>query len=205
MEFFDDGGTGACVGCNEGRDPSKGSKIKTRSVRLENAPELKGKLAKVGIIKIDTQGHEPSVFSGMENWMRSPEAPPMIQFEFDVCLMKSAGRTPKEIVAFLQSLVDAGYTLADSSVSDFESKYYAFEDLKSSGATFFKTIDEALNDKATAALIEMRRNVMVNERPTDCAELVEWYCPKEREGSPWRTYTDVLASKPRSAKSKLRG
>lgn len=199
-EFTDTGGTGACLGCAAGRDgdvDAAGAAIRVRTVRLESAPELRGRLGDVGAVKIDTQGHEPLVFEGMQKWLTSPEAPPMVMFEFDVCLMRSAGIGKAQVMAMLQSLVDAGYTLGDGPVSDYESRFYAYQAMEGADKTLqdFEKVAQRKGEFEAALL--KKRSEMTALRPTGCEELVDWYCPAGRDPGAPRTYTDMLAVKPR--------
>jgi len=201
VEFIDDGGTGACVDCNTGVTATS-VKRKVRTVALESALELQSRFGEVGFIKIDVQGHEPQVFSGMMKWLRDDSiAPPIIEFEFDPCLMRSAGTGRSEVVAMLQSLLDAGYTLSDGKVSEYESRVYAFNELAKNGGLpnwVVKNkleVDAALNDPKVAQLIDQKALEMAWERPLGCGDLIDWYCPKDRSTETWRTYTDVIATK----------
>jgi hypothetical protein len=181
-----------------------------RTVALESALELQERFPEVGYIKIDVQGHEPQVFEGMMKWLRDDSiAPPFVQFEFDPCLMRSAGTDRTQVVNMLEALVQAGYDLADGKVSEWESKVYAFQELEEKGqlsaaawaAGLGKSkkknldIDAALKVPKLRALIEKKAREMARKRPLECGDLVDWYCPPERSADAWRTYTDVVAMK----------
>jgi FkbM family methyltransferase len=200
-EFRDDGGSGACLDCETGHQGNAPTR-KVRTVALESAPELDNRFGEVGFVKIDVQGHEPQVFAGMMKWLRDDSiAPPVIEFEFDPCLMRSAGTDRAQVLGMLQSLTDAGYSLADGKVSVWEAKVYAFQQLVETNSLpewvtdKHLDIDAAIKIPELSSLIDDKAHSMAQQRPLGCGDLIDWYCPPDRSTETWRTYTDVIAIK----------
>lgn len=140
VEFWDDGGSGACIGCHLKNASSGGTVTRVRAERLDGAPQLSGKHHRIGVVKIDVQGHELPVIRGMSKWLARRRRPKKIILEFDPCLMSEVDgaarptETPTAAVALLETLSAAGYRLQLGSPYPGETWYWAYARLAFSGA-----------------------------------------------------------------------
>ena len=205
IEFLDDGGTEACSDCTLGVNKSA-ENIQVDAIRLHEASQLQNKLDQVGFLKLDARGHEPDAIEGMLPWFENDDlAPPTIMIRFDVCTMLSsnAHTSRQKIVKMLNSLQLAGYALEDGPVSQHESWNLDYSTMKSNETKDeFDEFDQVRNkpnhEKGLSSVYEanstLKDDWTVN-RPTDCAALVDWYCPPNRTESGPRTHARILAQK----------
>ena len=154
----------------------------------------------VGGISIDAHGLEPAVFVGLRPWLRSANAPPLIRFKFDPCLMRLAGFTRKEAGAVLYILHTSGYALKDSPVNHFASKFYAYRELPVSNWVGFEA---ALKKPEVLQSVLKKQAEMASTRPTSCGPLVDWHCPLGRDPHEPRLQTSILATKHRPLEPRL--
>lgn len=94
VDFMDDGHSGSCVRCTEGVEPTS-KHVKVKAMKLDTY--FAKRTAPIELVKIDVQGYEPQVFSGMKELIRKGLVK-RFMFEYDPCLMKSSGATYSSMI-----------------------------------------------------------------------------------------------------------
>lgn len=94
VDFLDDGASGSCVQCTDGVEPSS-KRVQVKAVKLDTY--FSKQTEPIELLKIDVQGYEPQVFSGMAELIRRGLVK-RLMFEYDPCLMKGSGASYSDMI-----------------------------------------------------------------------------------------------------------